>query len=89
MERRLRTGAKADKPKVTSRQADYRFFCNAATLPVLNARHALQWPARVFSAALAGVAGGAPAQNMRRREGIKRALACVREHCAHQAEGAG
>jgi len=37
MERRLRTGAKADKPKVTSRQADYRFFCNAATLPVLNA----------------------------------------------------
>lgn len=89
MERRLRTEAKADKPKVTSRQADYRFFCNAATLPVLNARHALPWPARVFSAAPAGVAGGAPAQNMRRREGIKRALACVREHCAHRGEGAG
>jgi len=49
MERRLRTGAKADKPKVTSRQADYRFFCNAATLPVLNARHALPWPARLLA----------------------------------------
>ena len=44
MERRLRTGAKADKPKVTSRQADYRFFRNAATFPILNARHALPWP---------------------------------------------
>jgi len=44
MERRLRTGAKADKPKVTSRQADYRFFCNAAIFPILNARQALPWP---------------------------------------------
>jgi len=44
MERRLRTGAKADKPKVTSRQADYRFFCNAAIFPVLNARQGLAWP---------------------------------------------
>jgi hypothetical protein len=44
MERRLRTGAKADKPKVTSRQADYRFFCNAATFRVLNAHQALPWP---------------------------------------------
>jgi len=75
MERRLRTGAKADKPKVTSRQADYRFFRKAATLPVCECAACAAAAARVFSAGLAGLACGTDAQNMRRREGIKRARA--------------
>jgi len=53
MERRLRTGAKADSRSYEPAGRLQVFLQRAATLPVLNARHALPWPARLLSAALA------------------------------------